>query len=49
MTGKMAKDHLQRTAYLYVRRSTLRQVIENTEKHAATVWAARAGPGAWLA
>ena len=31
MTGKMAKDHLQRTAYLYVRQSTLRQVIENTE------------------
>ena len=31
MTGKVAKDHLQRTAYLYVRQSTLRQVIENTE------------------
>lgn len=31
MTGKVAKNHLQRTAYLYVRQSTLRQVIENTE------------------
>ena len=31
MTGKVAKDHLQRTAYLYIRQSTLRQVIENTE------------------
>ena len=31
MTGKVAKDHLQRTAYLYIRQSTLRQVIENTD------------------
>ena len=31
MTGKVAKDHLQRTAYLYIRQSTLRQVIENSE------------------
>ena len=31
MTGKVTKDHLRRTAYLYIRQSTLRQVIENTE------------------
>ena len=28
---KVIPDHLQRTAYLYVRQSTLRQVINNTE------------------
>ena len=28
---KVAADHLQRNAYLYVRQSTLRQVFENTE------------------
>lgn len=31
MSGKVTTSHLQRTAYLYVRQSTLRQVIENTE------------------
>jgi hypothetical protein len=28
---KVNADHLKRNAYLYVRQSTLRQVIENTE------------------
>jgi len=28
---KVAASHLQRNAYLYVRQSTLRQVLENTE------------------
>ena len=28
---KMKTSHLKRNAYLYVRQSTLRQVIENTE------------------
>ena len=28
---KVTADHLQRAAYLYVRQSTLRQVVENTE------------------
>ena len=28
---KVAAEHLQRDAYLYVRQSTLRQVVENTE------------------
>src|SRR5438128_2942973 len=28
---KIAATHLQRQAYLYVRQSTLRQVLENTE------------------
>ena len=28
---KIAATHLQRLAYLYVRQSTLRQVLENTE------------------
>lgn len=28
---KVTADHLQRTAYLYIRQSTLRQVMENTE------------------
>lgn len=28
---KVTADHLQRNAYLYIRQSTLRQVIENTE------------------
>src|SRR5215207_2153029 len=29
--NKIAATHLQRQAYLYVRQSTLRQVLENTE------------------
>jgi DNA invertase Pin-like site-specific DNA recombinase len=31
MHNKIAAMHLQRQAYLYVRQSTLRQVLENTE------------------
>src|SRR5437764_8421005 len=31
MHNKIATTHLQRQAYLYVRQSTLRQVLENTE------------------
>ena len=29
--GKILAEHLQRNAYLYVRQSTLHQVLENTE------------------
>ena len=28
---KITADHLKRDAYLYVRQSTMRQVLENTE------------------
>src|ERR1700694_3797741 len=31
MHNKIAAQHLQRAAYLYVRQSSLRQVLENTE------------------
>ncbi len=31
VAGKVTAEHLQRTAFLYVRQSTLRQVIHNTE------------------
>lgn len=31
MHNKVGAMHLQRKAYLYVRQSTLRQVLENTE------------------
>lgn len=31
MHNKIAATHVQRRAYLYVRQSTLRQVLENTE------------------
>jgi DNA invertase Pin-like site-specific DNA recombinase len=31
ITSKVTPEHLQRNAYLYVRQSTLRQVVENTE------------------
>src|SRR5215218_6667063 len=31
LAGKVGPEHLARTAYLYVRQSTLRQVIENSE------------------
>ena len=31
MENKVTAQHLQRSAYLYVRQSTLRQVLENTE------------------
>lgn len=31
VSSKVTAGHLQRTAYLYVRQSTLRQVLENTE------------------
>lgn len=30
-TSKVTTEHLSRNAYLYVRQSTLRQVVENTE------------------
>ena len=30
-TSKINAEHLNRTAYLYVRQSTVRQVFENTE------------------
>src|SRR2546425_7658520 len=30
-SGKVTAEHLRRNAYLYVRQSTLRQVMENTE------------------
>jgi DNA invertase Pin-like site-specific DNA recombinase len=33
-TGKVTAGHLARTAYLYVRQSTLRQVVHNTESAA---------------
>jgi DNA invertase Pin-like site-specific DNA recombinase len=29
--GKVSPGHLKKTAYLYIRQSTLRQVFENTE------------------
>lgn len=29
--GKLKSTHLERSAYLYIRQSTLRQVYENTE------------------
>jgi DNA invertase Pin-like site-specific DNA recombinase len=29
--GKLSAGHLKKTAYLYIRQSTLRQVFENTE------------------
>ena len=29
--GKVTAGHLKKTAYLYIRQSTLRQVFENTE------------------
>jgi hypothetical protein len=31
MSSKINAEHLKRTAYLYVRQSTVRQVFENTE------------------
>ncbi|MET9915001.1 recombinase family protein [Streptomyces sp. NPDC006476] len=32
--GKVTREHLQRDAYLYIRQSTLKQVINNTESTA---------------
>jgi hypothetical protein len=29
--NKVAPEHLRRTAYLYIRQSTLQQVVDNTE------------------
>jgi hypothetical protein len=34
MEQKVTARHLQRLAYLYVRQSTLQQVVENTESTA---------------
>ncbi|HVA20054.1 MAG TPA: recombinase family protein [Solirubrobacteraceae bacterium] len=31
VAGKVTREHLARTAFLYVRQSTLRQVLQNTE------------------
>jgi DNA invertase Pin-like site-specific DNA recombinase len=34
VAGKVTAEHLSRTAFLYVRQSTLRQVVQNTESTA---------------
>ena len=39
---KVTSAHLERDAYLYIRQSTPRQIIENTAEHPATVRIARA-------
>ena len=45
---KITADHLSRQAYLYVRQSTLRQVLENTESTKRQYALARTGGGAGL-
>ena len=47
--AKVTTEHLRRAAYLYVRQSTLRQVVENTDLHRPPVRAAPAGGRAGLA
>jgi hypothetical protein len=42
-SSKVSASHLGRKAYLYVRQSTLRQVIENTES-TRRQYALRGGP-----
>jgi hypothetical protein len=50
LSQKVSARHLQRLAYLYVRQSTLRQALENTESTAGSTrcasarwpWAGRA-------
>ena len=46
---KITPSHLERTAYLYVRQSTLRQVMENTESTTRPVCAPPARCGIGLA
>jgi hypothetical protein len=46
---KITAAHLSRTAYLYVRQSTLRQVLENTESTQRQYALARSGRGDGLA
>jgi hypothetical protein len=46
---KVTARHLKRNAYLYVRQSTMRQVVENTFEHSAPVRTAPARRGARLA
>jgi hypothetical protein len=41
-TQKITPRHLRRQAYLYVRQSTLRQVVENTEVPCASTRSANA-------
>jgi hypothetical protein len=38
---KITACHLERDAYLYIRQSTPRQVLENTESNATAIRAAR--------
>jgi len=46
---KVRADHLKRDAYLYIRQSTLQQVLHNTEEYQTTVCAEATGGGAGLA
>ena len=43
---KVHSEHLKRDAYLYVRQSTLHQVVENTES-TERQYALRRGPPSW--
>ena len=43
---KVHSEHLKRDAYLYVRQSTLHQVVENTESTDPPVRPPR-GPSSW--
>lgn len=37
--GKITASHLRRQALIYIRQSTLRQVLENTESTGRQIWA----------
>ena len=47
--SKVSAEHLKRAAYLYIRQSTLRQVLENTESTERQYALAAPGGGAGLA
>jgi hypothetical protein len=45
-TGKVTAEHLRRDAYLYVRQSSLKQVVNNSEPPSGSTLFA-AGPSRW--
>ena len=46
--SRIESDHLAREAIVYVRQSTIDQVIQQRRESSTPIWAGRAGSTAWL-
>ena len=46
--SRIEADHLAREAIVYVRQSTIDQVIQQRREPSTAIWTGRASPTAWL-